>query len=282
MKTKTAKEKKLCILIAVIAIFAVAFALGASDIKLKTVYYEAESGKIKNPIKIVLITDLHSCYYGDGQSELLDEVYRQNPDLVLFGGDIIDDILPQQNAMLTLSALAKRYPCYYVSGNHEFWSGEIEDIKRKIRSLGVTVLEGESITLSIRGQKINVCGIDDAEIGERNMHKQLNSAVEEAETGNYILLLAHRPEYIRDYLQYGFDFILTGHAHGGQWRLPWTKNGLVAPDQGLFPKYSGGDYIFNDTLFVVSRGLARESTIIPRVFNPPELVVINLKAKVSN
>jgi len=92
----------------------------------------------------------------------------------------------------------------------------------------------------------------------------------------FTLLLSHRPERIEDYLGYPFDLILSGHAHGGQWRLPGIVNGLYAPNQGLFPKYAGGRYDFEDTAFLVSRGLARESTKIPRVFNRPELVVVDL------
>ena len=89
-------------------------------------------------------------------------------------------------------------------------------------------------------------------------------------------MLAHRPERIKDYLAYGFDLILSGHAHGGQWRIPGLLNGLLAPNQGLFPQYAGGRYDWEGTVFLVSRGLARESTRVPRIFNPPELVAVDL------
>ena len=96
------------------------------------------------------------------------------------------------------------------------------------------------------------------------------------EVGKFSVLLAHRPERIEDYLQYPFDLIVSGHAHGGQWRIPGILNGLLAPNQGFFPPYAGGQYDFADTTLIVSRGLARESTRIPRIFNRPELVVIDL------
>jgi predicted MPP superfamily phosphohydrolase len=96
--------------------------------------------------------------------------------------------------------------------------------------------------------------------------------------GHYTILLAHRPEEIERYSAYHFDLVLSGHAHGGQWRLPGIVNGLLAPDQGWFPRYAGGEYLVNGTTLIVSRGLARESTRIPRIFNRPELVVVDLKS----
>lgn len=108
------------------------------------------------------------------------------------------------------------------------------------------------------------------------MLSQVSDAYEKADKLFFTLLLAHRPEYIDHYLDYNFDLILSGHAHGGQWRLPGIINGLYAPNQGLFPKYAGGQYNINGTVFIVSRGLSRESTRIPRIFNRPELVIIDI------
>lgn len=96
------------------------------------------------------------------------------------------------------------------------------------------------------------------------------------DNGLYTILLAHRPEWIDLYGTYDFDLVLSGHAHGGQWRLPGLINGVFAPDQGMLPKYAGGKYGVNGTTMIVSRGLARESTSVPRIFNRPELVVVDL------
>ncbi|MBQ4118259.1 MAG: metallophosphoesterase, partial [Oscillospiraceae bacterium] len=93
---------------------------------------------------------------------------------------------------------------------------------------------------------------------------------------SFNVLLVHRPEYIEQYAKLGFDLVLCGHAHGGQWRIPGVLNGIYAPGQGVFPKYAGGIYEVNGTTLVVSRGLAKESTPIPRVFNRPELVIIDI------
>ena len=93
------------------------------------------------------------------------------------------------------------------------------------------------------------------------------------------LLIAHFPEQIDEYLKGNFDIVLSGHAHGGQWRIPGLIDGVYAPGQGLFPKYTSGVYMHGDTAHIVSRGLWKPSTLIavPRVFNRPELVIIDIK-----
>ena len=108
---------------------------------------------------------------------------------------------------------------------------------------------------------------------------QLNKISEKLDKNSYKILLTHRPEKFEEYTQYDFDLILSGHAHGGQWRIPGILNGLYAPNQGLFPKYAGGYYEIDDKKMIVSRGLARESTLIPRFYNRPELVIIKLQNK---
>ncbi|MDD4169227.1 MAG: metallophosphoesterase [Desulfotomaculaceae bacterium] len=239
-------------------------------------YYELESNKINDYVRIAFVADLHSCYYGEDQIELLSCIDEQKPDLILFGGDIVDDVLPFENAAAALKSSAEKYPCYYVSGNHEYWSGKIGTIKQMISRYGIIILEGQSETVSINEQLVNVCGVDDAEIGERNFMQQIVKAEDQADPDLFTIFLAHRPEYIDTYLQYDFDLILSGHAHGGQWRIPGIINGLLAPNQGFFPKYAGGLYELRDKTFIVSRGLAKESTRIPRIFNPPELVIVDL------
>ncbi len=239
-------------------------------------YYEIESKKIQDNIRVAFITDLHSCYYGKSQTELLSCIDEQHPDVILFGGDIVDDKLPNKNAVTVLKTLAEKYPCYYVSGNHEYRSGKIDTIKQMIEGYGIIILEGKSEQVELNGQVINISGIDDAEVGEKNIMHQIEEAENQIEPTLFTIFIAHRPEYIDTYLHYDFDLVLAGHAHGGQWRIPGIMNGLLAPNQGFFPKYAGGKYDFNDKTFIVSRGLARESTRIPRIFNPPELVIVDI------
>ena len=120
-------------------------------------HYAVESDKLTGPVRLVLLTDLHACAYGAGQRELLDAVERQHPDLVLLGGDILDDdpALPEENAWTVIETLGRSYPTFYVTGNHEFWSGRVEAIKARIADSGVTVLEGEGKTVLFRGQPLS-------------------------------------------------------------------------------------------------------------------------------
>ena len=277
-KSGKTQRKILALLLACILGITAPFAFNT---KLKIQHYSLESEKLTAPVRIVLITDLHSCSYGKGQRELIDAIHAQKPDIILLGGDICDDKLPHLNTELVLRAIADKYPCYYVTGNHEYWSREIEKILKIFESYNVPVLEGSFDTIDVRGQKLNICGISDPDClkyTDKNysITEQLKDAAVASENGNYTILLAHRPELIDSYLNYDFDLILAGHAHGGQWRLPGIINGLFAPNQGFFPRYAGGKYRFEDSYMIVSRGLARESTRIPRIFNRPELVVIDI------
>ena len=253
------------------AVLLVLLLLLALDNRLVVRHYEIGTDKLTENIRIAVVSDLHSCAYGENQRELLDAVAAETPDLVLLPGDIVDDVLPEDNAWTVLEALAEKWPCCYVTGNHEWWSGEAERICQDIEALGIHVLRGESVSIAVKGQTLTVYGIDDPDSGEDQL-PYLSPAAEEG----YTILLAHRPERIGASRQYPFDLVVSGHAHGGQWRIPGLLNGLYAPNQGLFPQYAGGCYDEDGMAFVVSRGLARESTRIPRLFNPPELVVVDL------
>ncbi|MCL2677580.1 MAG: metallophosphoesterase, partial [Clostridiales bacterium] len=232
--------------------------------------------KLGEPLRIVLLADLHSCLYGKNQEILLAKINAQNPDLILMCGDIADDDMPHGGTLLLLAGIANKYPCFYVTGNHEIWSGEIDAIKDFFRDYGVCVLEGECQIVEVRGQLINICGVGDPSAGANNFAKQLENAFAGIDEELYTILLSHRPERFEQESAYPCDLILSGHAHGGQWRLPFTSISLIAPNQGLFPKYTSGIYTSNGTKMLVSRGLSRESTRAPRIFNRPEIVVIDL------
>lgn len=271
------KKKKAFITMLVILLL-----LLAVDMRLKTVIYKVKTEKLNEPVKLVLITDLHSCWYGKEQRTLIQAVEKQNPDIVLLGGDIFDDNGSYDNAETAIKHLSEEYPCYYVTGNHEYWSKDIDNILSIVKSYDIPVLEGECNQIEINGQLINICGVDDPDVivytrNAKMMTDQLKAVWEAVDPNYYTILLSHRPEYIETYKEYDFDLVLSGHAHGGQWRIPGILNGLYAPDQGLFPKYAGGRYDYEDKTMIVSRGLARESTLAPRIFNRPELVVIKLE-----
>lgn len=239
-------------------------------------------------IRIALVTDLHSCAYGEDQRELVDAIEAEAPDLLLLGGDIFDDQIPNDRAVAFLKGIQGKYPCYYVTGNHEYWSGK-EGFAEKMAildSYGVIRLSGDMDTIEIKETKLNICGVDDPYAWSNNgflienrdgsYRKQVKRVADLAQNGHFTILLAHRPELFSYYNQFGFDLVLSGHAHGGQWRIPGILEGVYAPNQGLFPAYAGERYEQDGTVMIVSRGLARESTQVPRFYNRPELVVVDL------
>ncbi|MBO5022855.1 MAG: metallophosphoesterase [Clostridia bacterium] len=294
---KNFNKKKIIIICAlVLAIVLLVFAL---DFRMLIRKYNIEAETISSPIRIALVTDLHSCYYGKEQRNLVDAIAEQDPDILLLGGDIFDDDIKDTNTEIFLREIEGKYPTYYVTGNHEYWSGTSNfPVKMDIlEKYGVIVLNNEFETLEIRGEYINICGVDDPDAymfeasveknskdyidGKSKMNFNFRSNLSQVskaqDSGYFTVLLSHRPEYFEDYESCGFPLVLCGHAHGGQWRIPYILNGLYAPDQGLFPKYAGGRYDKNNTTMIVSRGLARETTVpIPRIFNRPELVIVDI------
>jgi len=231
-----------------------------------------EGGKVPaEGLRFALVTDLHSCRYGAGQRVISEKIRALNPDAILLSGDIFDDRLPDGNAKAFLAAVAKERPCFYAFGNHEHWSERVPEMRGILESAGVTVLEGTVRTTA-----------DEEWLG------QLASVAAAANPSRLRVLLSHRPEYSGAYADYDFDLICSGHLHGGQWGIPGLGLGVCGPSSGgpapserlLFPRRAGGAYRLNDTTtMVVSRGLARESTPLPRFFNHPELVVIDIKPR---
>lgn len=230
-------------------------------------------------MRAVLVTDLHSCFYGRGQHTLISMIDKEKPDIILLGGDIFDDKLSDDNAKLLLEDLVTKYPCYYVSGNHEYWSERVDEMKEYLEGIGVSVLEGECETVEINGAVMDICGVDDpTRLYRSTWIAQLESAYEQTEEDHIRILVTHRPEEVSEYEKYDYDLIVAGHAHAGQFRIPFINKGVFAPNQGYMAEYISGSYeLSNGSIMVVSRGLARESTPAPRYFNHPEIVVIDLK-----
>ncbi len=272
------KRKKRIIAIILVVVFLII----ACDLRLKTVRYTIDSPKVENTFKIALITDLHGNYYGKEQKTLIEAIDSENPDVVLLGGDIFDDNISYEESEETIAILSEKYKCYYVTGNHEYWSKDVDNIINIVKSYDITVLQGNVDTIDINGQMVNICGVDDPENyvyldGGETLETQVNGIDEKVNREYYTILLSHRPEYYELYSQYGFDLVLSGHSHGGQWRIPGILNGLYAPNQGLFPEYAGGRYDYKGGTLIVSRGLDRQGVKAPRIFNRPELVIVEVK-----
>jgi uncharacterized protein len=248
--------------------------------------YTIKSDKVPqnfNGYKIVQLSDLHSKSFGNGQSELVNKVKKSQADLVLFTGDLIDSKrYDEKSSLILMKKLVEVAPVYYITGNHEWWSGKLNALEDQLKDIGVQVMRNTSKEITIENDKIQIIGIDDPAIGkemegvrtkiEENIVKSIEKIKEE---DDFQVLLSHRPEQLSLYSEYGFDVVFSGHAHGGQFRIPFL-GGLIAPDQGIFPKYTSGKYQLDHTTMIVNRGLG--NSIIPiRVFNRPEIVVVTLK-----
>lgn len=254
--------------------------------------YDVPVGGGKVPaegLRFALVTDLHSCRYGAGQRVLSEAILSLSPDAILLSGDIFDDRLPDDNVKAFLAAVAKERPCFYASGNHEHWSERIPELRGILETAGVTVLDGAVRTVEMKGVKVDVCGIDDPTyMADDEWLGLLASVAAAANSSRLRILLSHRPEYSSAYANYDLDIVCSGHLHGGQWGIPGLGLGVCGPSSGgpapserlLFPRRAGGAYRLNDTTtMVVSRGLARESTPLPRFFNHPEIVVVDVKPR---
>lgn len=246
--------------------------------------YTVQTDKMKQgeSLRIVLLTDLHSHIYGENQSELVSLIKKQQSDVILLVGDIADDKIPFRGVRLLLEGIKGIAPAYYVTGNHEFWSFDAESIKEIIRSYGVKVLEGEYEQRMAGGTMITFAGIDDPDMEmfgrpAPDWAHELEEAFSQLKyESGFKILLSHRPERIEEYIKYDFDLVVSGHSHGGQIRIPLILNGLYAPDEGWFPKYAGGLYRHGTLTHIVSRG-ASNPLRIPRIFNPPEVIVIDIQ-----
>lgn len=235
-----------------------------------------------NGFRIVQVSDLHNATFGNNNNKLLEMIKETKPDVIAITGDIVDS--RRTNKDVALSFLKEALliaPVYYVTGNHESRITQSESFIDEMKNLGAVVLENESITLSREGCCITLCGISDPAFEADYLFGDEAAVTERllASLGNpekFNILLSHRPEFFDIYVNHGFSLVLSGHAHGGQLRLPFI-GGLIAPGQGLFPEYDSGIYEKDGTSMIVSRGLG--NSIIPlRLFNRPEIITVVLNS----
>ena len=250
----------------------------ADDSRLSCPHYTVSSDKVKDNIRLAQISDLHGHCYGNGQSELIAMIDKYSPDAVIFTGDIFDDRVGDRDAYRLINSLKDTYRCLYVSGNHECKSGHLEETKACLRECGVEVLEGDTAVLKKGSTEIKISGVDDVCIDRFTSPGMFMSQFNKCnkESDQFSVLLSHRPELTELYRGSDFDLILSGHAHGGQWRIPGLINGLLAPNQGFFPKYAGGRYELGGSSLIVSRGLQKGTSYLPRIYNRPELVIVDI------
>ena len=228
--------------------------------------------------KIAHVSDLHNAVFGRKNERLLSLIRAAEPDIIAITGDLIDsrhtDI---DSALAFVEAAAEIAPVYYVTGNHESRL-DFDAIEPRLIAAGARVLRNEAEDIGRGGERIRLAGIDDPSFIRTGGTAEERAAAELEQLGDgggtFTVLLAHRPELVEVYAEYGAGLVLSGHAHGGQVRLP-LLGGLYAPGQGLLPEYDSGLYSLGETQMVVSRGLG--NSVAPlRVNNRPELVIVTL------
>jgi len=236
-----------------------------------------------NNFKIVHISDLHNKVFGKEQDKLIDKVEALEPDIIVITGDLIDRRRYNlEKSMYFINASVEMAPVYYVSGNHEAWSGRFSEIEERLIETGVKIIDDSETEIRRGNSSIKLLGLSDPDfltsdyIDGTDTSKLEENLIRLSEGEELKILLSHRPEIFELYSDNNIDMIFSGHAHGGQIRLPFI-GGLIAPDQGLFPKYTAGSYTSNTSTMYVSRGLG--NSLFPvRVFNRPEIISVTLKS----
>lgn len=244
-----------------------------------------------NGCRILHVSDLHNCNFGDKQHRLIQISKQQRPDYIFITGDMIDQYhVGMKQACLYIKGLIKIAPVFYVTGNHEWeiQEGVRCDFFSFLKQNGVVILHDEIIELSRGESSIQLIGIDDPYVAQRkigkiddylfakNFLKRL-SILKKQKKDMYTILLSHRPEFINYYSKVKINLVFSGHAHGGQFRLP-ILGSVLAPHQGFFPKYVEGIVCEKETSMIISRGLG-DSLFPVRIGNLPELLLVTLYKK---
>ena len=245
---------------------------------LRASHYTFRSPKVEGALegfRIVQVSDLHNREFGRGNCHLLSLMEAQLPDLIVITGDLMDSYrtdLPKAVDFARRAALIA--PCYFVTGNHEhrMTRERLTEFLRDLENAGVRVLRNEAVELGM-GAGFRLIGVD-CQQGKTDTLQRLMRKRDPEELN---ILLSHKPHYADFYRKAGVDLVFTGHAHGGQWRIP-PLGGLYAPGQGLLPQYTAGLYRLGDTVMCVSRGLGNSSFPL-RIENKPELVTLTLRGE---
>lgn len=284
MKTKGKKHRgrgclTALIILALIAAAAV-FLIKDSRDDLEISRYEVKSQKLPESFdgfKIVQLSDLHGAEFGEDGMELVEKVKELEPDIIALTGDFVTD----EGDLAAVEKLAGRLtelcPVYFISGNHEFGSGLAVKVRNILERAGVKYLSNEYLTISRGEDGILLGGVEDPlayadMLSPDELAQKMNDAAPDA----FKILLGHRNYWMTEYPELPVDLIFCGHAHGGLIRIPGV-GGLIGTDRRLFPDFDAGQFNNGRYTLIVSRGLGN-SVSIPRVFNRPEIVCVELSS----
>ena len=256
----------------VIWIPAAAIVLYGLPLRYDTTVYTIRTGKVSAPVRFCVLADVHCRPFGRHHARLMRIVDRMCPDAVLIPGDLFD-VDRDYEVSFDLIAQLKGLPVYFTAGNHDNYLDELPQLTQRLEAMGVTVLENASVCLQKGNDTVEIAGLHD-------LGRKAKIPVSEADalfqTEHFRILMSHRPCHTEYYRQCACDLIVSGHAHGGQWRIPFTRQGLYVKEEGLFPKYTDGMFELDGRKLVISRGLASGHPRVPRLYNPPEIVFIDL------
>lgn len=251
--------------------------------------YTFSSEKVKKEVTFAFLSDLHDKKYGKDNVKLLNAIDNVKPDALLVGGDMIVATPGKENrnAKAFMNTLAEKYTIYYGMGNHEYRSdlyreeyGKMYDeYSKPLMERGVVFLRNQKVVLEEYNIEIRGVEIDRKYYKRFTVRHMEDSYIEEIlgknDGSHYEILLAHNPDYFKQYAAYGADLTLSGHVHGGLIRMP-LLGGIASPAVRFFPKYDGGLFTKDKSNMIVSCGLGTH-TLPVRIFNPAELVVIRIK-----
>ena len=237
-----------------------------------------------NGFKIAHLSDFHN---KKNHNVIVEKIKNSSPNIICITGDLIDSRKTKPDVSLAFAKkLIEIAPCYYVMGNHESRLTEVYPaFEKSLKEIGVTVLRNEAVRIEQDGKSITLIGLDDPRLqgktkGVEYACQIIRNELYTIDRSGYTVVLAHRPEAFLEYVNGNIDLALTGHAHGGQAILPFI-GGVIAPNQGFFPKYYKGVYTEGDTNMIVSRGLGNSLCPI-RFNNHPEIILVELNSKASN
>lgn len=258
----------------------------------RKVYYNISSEDYHGkPLKIVFLADLHNNNYGNDNDSLIVSIDEFNPDIVIFGGDMVtsgwDISFDFSKTLIFIDKLAKKYPIYYAPGNHEQrfeclkdrFPTEYDVLLNSLKLSGVNFLDNKRIKLNDFGVEIVGLKIPFACFKKINSNKLSTEQIEElignVDKNMFSIMIAHNPSFFEEYAKWGANLVLSGHVHGGIVSLP-LLGGVIAPGLKFFPKYDAGLFYENQSLMVLTRGIGSHSMPI-RIRNKAEIVCINLE-----
>ena len=269
----------LCLILALVI-----FAVCGIDNKLVLKEYIVKSKKAEKEVKLLFLSDLHFQKREKNSDKLFEIIKKENVDCILLGGDILDKN-SDDTGFAAAADFAKKIAefhkdCFFVTGNHEIESGRAEEFITMLEKSGVKVLCGDAVLFTAKNfQQIYICGVDNAALGEEEVTKQKENIINTIKNSStFSVLLRHVPMWVQG--DENFDLILSGHNHGGLWRLPKAEFGVAGGGKKIFPKYVHGKYKIGGTELLVGSGITTATYLLPRIYNPPEVLLVRIKPEI--